>query len=179
MTCPPGSEFDKLVKACIPKAERTFLLVTESPPVLWASSKAPSQHATEVRPFVWVSVVVMVSGSILALFLWFIVYRRLNQHSRAADVQAEASPGLETAGGTDSMKFEGEGPPTSCPHLNGRPHGLLNQDVPTWGDVSECDAGGRGGMHVCNGRKDHGIPLPATELGDTALVTAKTVQYPV
>lgn len=32
------------------------------------------------------------------------------------------------------------------------------------------------GRSLCNGRAEHGLPLPATELGDSALVTAKTGQ---
>ncbi|KAL0198956.1 hypothetical protein M9458_007496, partial [Cirrhinus mrigala] len=36
--------------------------------------------------------------------------------------------------------------------------------------------GGPCGRSLCNGRAEHGLPLPATELGDSALVTAKTGQ---
>ncbi|KAJ8332261.1 hypothetical protein SKAU_G00427440 [Synaphobranchus kaupii] len=189
MTCQPGSEYDKLVKDCVQQAARKPQQATAPLPVLRAGTEAPSLHASVVSPSVWIPVVVVVNGSILALFLWFIIYRRQMRHSAGshdqsdcnapADTEAVIYPGLERAGRTDSAAVEREGPPTSCPHINGGPKGLLKPEVPTWRDAFECDAGGSGGgnVHMCNGRKDHGIPVPATELGEAALVTAKTAQY--
>lgn len=49
------------------------------------------------------------------------------------------------------------------PHVNGQA-----QEVP----INE----GPCGRSLCNGWAEHGLPLPATELGDSALVTAKTGQ---
>lgn len=41
-------------------------------------------------------------------------------------------------------------------------------------EVSDCETGwGRG---FCKAREESAVPLPATELGDSALVTTKTVQ---
>ncbi|KAJ8254353.1 hypothetical protein COCON_G00209650 [Conger conger] len=169
MTCPPGSKYDELVKHCIDNTDGKPQQSTELPPV-------PSLHSPVVSPSVWIPVVVVVNGSILALFLWFIICRRQLRHAHtAADAEAEISPGVQQAGRTEDR----EGPLDSCPHLNGGPKGLLKQEVPDWRDAFECDAGGGdgGSVHMCNGRKEHGIPLPATELGDAALVTAKTAQY--
>lgn len=49
------------------------------------------------------------------------------------------------------------------PHVNGQA-----QEVP----INE----GPCGRSLCNGWAEHGLPLPATELGDSALVTTKTGQ---
>lgn len=94
----------------------------------------------------------------------------------SADAEVESSPGVQQDGGTVLAEVAGEGPLASCPHVDGGPEGLLKQEAATWRDAIKSDAEGGGSAHMCNGRKDHGIPLPATELGDAALVTAKTVQ---
>ncbi|KAJ8387577.1 hypothetical protein AAFF_G00152730 [Aldrovandia affinis] len=170
VVCHPGKKFDNLVKDCVlSKPEQA----TESSPILRPST---SLHAPVVSPSVWIPVVVVVNGSILALFLWFI-YKRQTRHNHAAvDAEAEISPEVQLDGRTDPVAVKGEGPPTSCPHVNGGPQGLIKQEVPTWRKDYECDTGGGDSVHMCNHRMDHGIPLPATELGDAALVTTKTVR---
>ncbi|KAG9343085.1 hypothetical protein JZ751_015304 [Albula glossodonta] len=172
VTCKPGTHFDSLVKRCVENFEDKPYQDIESQPIQRPTTAAPAV----VSPSVWISVVVVVNGSILALFLWLIIYKRQTRHTHAADAEASMSPEVQLAGGSDLAAAEREGPPTSCPHLNGGPNGVIKQEIPTWRKASEYDAGDGGNMHMCNGRKDHGIPLPATELGDAALVTTKTVQ---
>ncbi|KAG5832479.1 hypothetical protein ANANG_G00291600 [Anguilla anguilla] len=84
MHCQPGFEFDNLVKVCVGKEAKKPQQATEPPPVLRNSTQAPSLHASVVSPSVWISVVVVVNGTILALFLWFIIYRRQRRHAHAA-----------------------------------------------------------------------------------------------
>ncbi|KAG7460047.1 hypothetical protein MATL_G00217180 [Megalops atlanticus] len=173
-TCLPGFKYDSLVNACLRQQNPT-----ESPIVLQPSATVPPQGAPEVSLSVWITVAVVVNGSILALFLWFIIYKRQTTRSHTAvDTEAECSSGVQPAGRANpaAVAVETEEPPISCPHLNGGPPSSAKQEAPTWQESLECDTGNEGGAYVCNGRKDHKIPLPATELGDAALVTTKTVQ---
>uniref|UniRef100_A0A8C1PHU1 Uncharacterized protein n=1 Tax=Cyprinus carpio TaxID=7962 RepID=A0A8C1PHU1_CYPCA len=133
--CPPGSQWDSLLKHCIPHKS---LGVTPS----------AQNGVFYADPSVWICVGLVVSGSVLVLLLWFIIYRR---HSGT-------SHRLEN--GAAEQEEEALSP---WPHVNGQA-----QEVP----INE----GPCGRSLCNGWAEHGLPLPATELGDSALVTAKTGQ---
>ncbi|XP_036420938.1 uncharacterized protein LOC118804547 isoform X3 [Colossoma macropomum] len=74
-----------------------------------------------------------------------------------------APPQLNGNTVSPALLEEREDPSLSCPHWNGKTE-----------EVSVCEMGwGRG---ICEGKMEHGVPVPATELGDSALVTTKTVQ---
>ncbi|KAM9473732.1 uncharacterized protein ACWYII_008369 [Salvelinus alpinus] len=181
-TCNPGTTWDKLLITCIPLTRPQPKPATESPPVKW-SSDVPPQYNPAVSPAVWISVVVVVNGSILAMFLWFIIYKMQARRNHTAgepeaglNPPAKALPPVEGDCTVAVVQREEEAPP-SCAQLNGGPQTCFRQEVSTYSGASGCGSLGEvGGMFMCNGLREHWIPLPATELGDAALVTTKTVQ---
>uniref|UniRef100_A0A4W5PPN2 Uncharacterized protein n=1 Tax=Hucho hucho TaxID=62062 RepID=A0A4W5PPN2_9TELE len=178
--CNPGTTWDKLLLTCVswtrPKP------ATESPPVKW-SSDVPPQYNPAVSPAVWISVIVVVNCSILAMFLWFIIYKmQARRNHTAGEPEARLNPPakalLPVEGDCTAavVQREEEAPPF-CPQLNGGPQTCVRQEVSTYSGASGCGSLGEvDGMFMCNGLREHWIPLPATELGDAALVTTKTVQ---
>ncbi|XP_069053050.1 uncharacterized protein [Lepisosteus oculatus] len=181
--CAAGLFWDSLVRQCM-KAQKN--LTTEAAPVLEASAETPpGAGAPVVSPLAWGCVLGVMCSSLLALLLWFIIYRKYRrQHARTpADPEAEPPSELQRVGaGGAPPGEEDDQPPTSCPHLNGNgvaagvqaPRTLA--DSSPAGEEEEEEEEGRLKVYICNGRKEHGFPLPATELGGAALVTTKTVQ---
>uniref|UniRef100_A0AAZ3QDQ6 Uncharacterized protein n=1 Tax=Oncorhynchus tshawytscha TaxID=74940 RepID=A0AAZ3QDQ6_ONCTS len=149
----------------------------ESQPVKW-SSDVPPQYDPAVSPAVWISVVVVVNGSILAMFLRFIIYKMQARHNHTAgEPEAGLIPPAVDGDCTAAVVQREEEAPPSCPQLNSGPQTCFRQEVSTYSGASGCGSLGEvGGMFMCNGLREHWIPLPATELGDAALVTTKTVQ---
>uniref|UniRef100_A0A8C9RQX9 Uncharacterized protein n=1 Tax=Scleropages formosus TaxID=113540 RepID=A0A8C9RQX9_SCLFO len=176
-SCDRGQRWDKLVNKCVPGSEDQPPQVTDVPTSLKGSTKAPCTQSSMVNTSVWISVVAVMSISIIALLLWFAIYRRERrpiQHTvkddkpeQPVDREAACVPAVAVV-----VDEEEEEAPTSFLRQNGGPLGVQEQEPPTWGRVVVCQAS----AHMCNGRKKHGVPLPATELGDAALVTTKTVQ---
>uniref|UniRef100_A0A8C1URV6 Uncharacterized protein n=1 Tax=Cyprinus carpio TaxID=7962 RepID=A0A8C1URV6_CYPCA len=179
--CPPGSQWDSLLKHCIPhkslgvtpsgecRLSRSagsaqdgvfyaeldaFVVLAVPPPVL--STRGPDESWSTISPSVWICVGLVVSGSVLVLLLWFIIYRR---HSGTSQLTGQKDSTPHTP---RSIEQEEEAL-SPWPHVNGKA-----QEVP----INE----GPCGRSLCNGWAEHGLPLPATELGDSALVTAKTGQ---
>uniref|UniRef100_A0A673JF23 Tumor necrosis factor receptor superfamily member 13C-like n=1 Tax=Sinocyclocheilus rhinocerous TaxID=307959 RepID=A0A673JF23_9TELE len=101
---------------------------------------------SSISPSVWICVGLVVSVSVLVLLLWFIIYRL--QTLRLCAIFLERRE---------------EEAPSPWPHFNGQ-----TQEMP----IKE----GPCGRSLCNGWAEHGLPLPATELGNSALVTTKTGQ---
>ncbi|KAM4634927.1 uncharacterized protein ACJ7VT_004645 [Polymixia lowei] len=196
--CPPDSSWDKLVKTCIFFKPRTKPATEPAPAVaVRSTTTTPSAQVYPVAllspalPALWVSVVVVAMGLILALVLWFIIYRQQTGHSNTA---VDSELGLGPLAKTEPLvkiqppSFEGNGQaemlqtvmeaPPSCPHLNGGAQTGLGREA----DFIVCEGppvpggteGGEG-LSVCSEWRKHRIPLPATELGDTALVTTKTI----
>ncbi|KAF4116458.1 tumor necrosis factor receptor superfamily member 13C-like isoform X2 [Onychostoma macrolepis] len=155
--CAPGSQWDSLLKHCI-SHKSLGLTPSVPPPVLKPvlSTRGLDDSWSSISPVVWICVGLVASGSVLVLLLWFIIYRR---HSRTSQSTGEkdSTPHTPT---TIEQEEEALSP---WPHVNGQ-----TQEMP----ISE----GPCGRSLCNGRAEHGLPLPATELGDSALVTAKTGQ---
>ncbi|KAG7218363.1 hypothetical protein INR49_020437 [Caranx melampygus] len=138
-TCPPGQVWDKLINSCFPKME--IRAEPDRPP------EPPLQpHVNQVRvmtpvpqadpmmvlsPALWIFVVLATVGSIVALTLWFIIYRRETRHSSTSE---EAEPGLEPLQKTEPLAVihqlpsERNGPAqvfqreeealSPCPHLH-------------------------------------------------------------
>lgn len=199
-TCLPGTKWDKLLVTCVASPlplEETRPLpqprpTTVSPPVVrWVKEASATPAEPALSPAVWVSVVVVVNGSILALCLWFILYRlrTTNTHSTGdpeAELQVPAKTHLSMEAHTHHapgvvIQSWGGGP-SSSPQMNGGgTHTAYSQEgglpscrgPPGWGDGLE-EVGLEGGLVMCRAMREHGIPLPATELGDAALVTTKT-----
>ncbi|KAJ7992603.1 hypothetical protein DPEC_G00280400 [Dallia pectoralis] len=177
-TCPHGEKWDNLLMTCrLAVGERSPQpnLVTELPPEK-LNTDGSHQYNPAVNPAVWISVAVAVNGSILALFLWFIIYRRQTRHNHIDDEPPfKAMPAVETDCNAAGVRVE-EAPP-SCHPLNGGPQTYFRQEASSFSDAPGCGPLGEvGSVFMCNSRREHGIPLPATELGDAALVTTKTVQ---
>ncbi|XP_051569498.1 tumor necrosis factor receptor superfamily member 17-like isoform X2 [Myxocyprinus asiaticus] len=160
-SCSSGSVWDSLLKLCI---SHKFLELTPShgtevpPPVLKPvfSTRGLEESWSAVSPVVWICVGLVLSSSVLVLLFWHIIYRH---HNRTSQNTGEKD---STPHATEAVQQEEE---VLSPwlHLNGK-----TQEVP----VTE----GTCGRSMCNGWAEHGLPLPATELGDSALVTAKTGQ---
>uniref|UniRef100_A0AAY4C6X3 Uncharacterized protein n=1 Tax=Denticeps clupeoides TaxID=299321 RepID=A0AAY4C6X3_9TELE len=133
-------------------------------PVGKQATKMPSHSEPDISVFLWIVVMVVVSGSMLVLLFWIVVYKRQvrNQGRRRQQRAGEdrAGPNQPRPRTAPALTLAAEEPsPTSCPHANGGPTNHRLQDT------AEGDA-----------RADHGVTLPATELGDAALVTTKMVQ---
>lgn len=198
--CPTGQMWDELINSCFPR--KTEIRAEPDRPI-----EPPLQpHVNQVRvmapvpqanpmmvlsPALWIFVVLATVGSILALTLWFIIYRRETRHSNTSE---EAEPGLEPLQKTEPLEVinplpsERNGPAQvfqreaeaslSCLHLH-----LGTQTDSKWADgFIACrdiarHAGKEGGEapSAYSMMREHKIPLPATELGGTALVTTKTV----
>lgn len=60
------------------------LLRLGSPVVRWGTEASATMGDPALSPAVWVSVGVVVNGSILALCLWFIIYRLRATHTNSA-----------------------------------------------------------------------------------------------
>ncbi|KAL6460904.1 hypothetical protein MHYP_G00308700 [Metynnis hypsauchen] len=157
--CGSGQRWDGLVKDCIHKETQPVTVVNT---LAVLRTKAPASSWTAFSPSLWICVGVILSISVLALLLLFIIYRR-HTHNTGKRHSKPAAP-LQLNGNTGPVLPEQrEDPPLSCPHWNGKAE-----------EVSVCEMGwGRG---ICEGKMEHGVPVPATELGDSALVTTKTVQ---
>ncbi|XP_077058633.1 uncharacterized protein LOC143711169 isoform X2 [Siphateles boraxobius] len=159
-SCASGSHWDSLLRICVPLESLGLTPSPVPPPVLSTRGPGPGpgpgQHQSwlAISPSVWICVGLLASGSVLVLLLWFIIYKR---HTRTSQNTGEkdTTPHTPTA-----VEQEEE---ALWMHLNGQ-----TQEVPV-----SAGACGRG---LCNGWAEHGLPLPATELGDSALVTAKTGQ---
>ncbi|MCJ8749346.1 hypothetical protein PDJAM_G00175240 [Pangasius djambal] len=151
--CPPGFIQDSLVKDCISHDAlwQKQKPVTEAVMVM---STVPPAQCWNFAVWISVCVVFVLSSSVLVLLLWVIIYRRHTHGKRNSEC-----PGSHH----HNVNSNSDGKEDSCPHVNGRKQ-----------EVSDCEMGwGRG---FCKARAEPAVPLPATELGDSALVTTKTVQ---
>ncbi|KAK7166979.1 hypothetical protein R3I94_001394 [Phoxinus phoxinus] len=153
--CAAGSRWDSLIRRCFPLESLGLTPSAVPPPVL--STRGPAQHQSwlSISPGVWICVGLLAAGSVLLLLLWFIIYKRHARTSQNTAGEKDTTPHTPT-----TVEQEEE---ALWLHLNGQ-----TQEVPV-----SAGACGRG---LCNGWAEHGLPLPATELGDSALVTAKTGQ---
>ncbi|CAL8316132.1 unnamed protein product [Arctogadus glacialis] len=169
-------------------------------------------------PYLWGAVAVVATGSILALVLWFLIYRQHRNRSNWAPPPAlqdtDKTDPLPLAPGSYPAEPLRKDPEPSGPHCNGVYMNDITPCMAGQNDITSCMAGqndvtscmagqndvtscmaGQNDITSCmagqndlswgsprvtwvgetgaTGRK-HRVPLPATELGDTTLVTAKT-----
>ncbi|KAF4080894.1 hypothetical protein AMELA_G00176970 [Ameiurus melas] len=149
--CLPGLTWDILVKDCIHDAVGQKP-ITEAVMVV---STVPPVQCWNFTVWISVCVVIVLSSSVLVLLLW-VIYRR-HTHGKGK-TNSECPPSHH------DVNTNSHGKEDSCPHMNGRKRQ----------EVSDCEMGwGRG---FCKARVEPAVPFPATELGDSALVTTKTVQ---
>ncbi|XP_070778978.1 tumor necrosis factor receptor superfamily member 13C-like [Enoplosus armatus] len=197
--CPAGSFWDTLVGNCI--NNKTETRHKPEPPtkppladVIKLRATTPTAQANLVMvlsPALWIFVVLATLGSILALVHWFIIYRRQTSHSNTledAELQQESLqkteppskvyPRPSERNSHAEMLQREAGAPSPCPHLC-----LGAQTDLKWKEgftacrdhAKHSETEGGGGLSACSTMREHRVPLPATELGGTALVTTKTV----
>uniref|UniRef100_A0A3Q3LMJ0 Uncharacterized protein n=1 Tax=Mastacembelus armatus TaxID=205130 RepID=A0A3Q3LMJ0_9TELE len=176
-SCSAGYKWDSLVQNCVQEDTKATLEDTTPTPQLMVLS-----------PALWIFVVLATVGSVVALALWFIIYRRqtsLNDAEPAHEplektelLVTTVQPPVSERNGQAEMFHVATEAPSPCSHLY-----LGAQTSPKWEDgFSACrgppEHNGKGvgrGLPACSTMSEHRIPLPATELGGTALVTTKTV----
>ncbi|TDH02608.1 hypothetical protein EPR50_G00154590 [Perca flavescens] len=192
--CPAGSKWDNLVGICHkihtvtipePKTEPEPKPPTE-PPLRTMAPAAQASSLMLLSPALWVCVGLVFLGSVLALALWLTIYKRQTRHSHTsedaeqcqrplqkAEPAAKIHPPPPQTNGQANMLQGGAWAPSPCPHQH-----LGAQTGSKWeeGFTACSDLAKHVGTEWCGGQmREHRVPLPATELGGTALVTTKTV----
>ncbi|KAK2864933.1 hypothetical protein Q7C36_004087 [Tachysurus vachellii] len=144
--CPTGFFLDSLLKQCIAQDTQQQEAVTEA-----VMSTIPPVQCWNFTVWISVCVVVVLSSTVLVLLHWVIINRRNTQ-----------GKGKRNSACQDSH------------HVNTNSYGKEDSCLPMKQEVSDGEMGwGRG---FCKTGVEPAVPLPATELGDSALVTTKTVQ---
>ncbi|KAL3054204.1 hypothetical protein OYC64_006515 [Pagothenia borchgrevinki] len=185
--CPAGEKWDRLVDLCV--SDKTETRPEPGPTtepalavVVQLRATAPAARAPPLvllGPALWIVVVLATLGSILAVTLWFIIYRRQTRHSGTSEEAAPQQPLQKTEPLAEihppppEMFQRAAWTPSPCPHQHpGARTGCRSEQE---------------GFTFCSGPSEHAwpegpnmlrehrVPLPATELGGTALVTTKTM----
>ncbi|CAB1415230.1 unnamed protein product [Pleuronectes platessa] len=182
--CSAGRKWDNLIGDCFPKE-------TELGDKTQPSTKPPLLAVVDqvrdpaLSPVLWIFVMLATVGSILVLALWLVIYRR-TRPSRTPDPEPGQEPPqktdppasgpqlpAETTGLTEMFQRAGEAS-APCAHLypGAQAHSMWEEGYTACRGSAKHDGKeeDRGLM-----TRGHRIPLPATELGGTVLVTAKTV----
>ncbi|XP_042360776.1 uncharacterized protein LOC121956567 [Plectropomus leopardus] len=204
--CPPGEKLENLLNLCFPSKTETrpepeptaepsladvVQLNAKTPPSVSLSQSSKVDSVMLLGLALWIFVVLATVGSILALALWCIIYKRQNRNSNTAEdaelrqeprhkaePSAKIHPPPSERNSQADMLLRAAWAPSPCPHLH-----LGSQTGSNWEEGSTAcrdtakHAGTEWtqGLPVCSTIREHRIPLPATELGGTALVTTKTV----
>ncbi|XP_077475544.1 uncharacterized protein LOC144088765 [Stigmatopora argus] len=175
--CPPGRKWDNVVTACI----QDMMAIqrepkTEPTPVFHQKTTSPAAWSDPISlsPILWIAVVLTILGSIMALALWIIFFRwdsRFNRSSVPTEPEPDPAEKIDplieghefNPSVSASTSFDQRGPLNISKSQKATGHGETDSAQPL------------GGFPVCNSTREHKIPLPATELGGTALVTTKTL----
>ncbi|XP_026724405.1 tumor necrosis factor receptor superfamily member 13C isoform X2 [Athene cunicularia] len=183
--------FDLLTKSCV-KCSDLFKDNTKPARMVPTSTPAPTLTSVDLPSTLLIFGVPAAVGLILSLaaFLGFLACKvgKRRKKRKAVDKEAEAnmdatSP-LPSLGCQDPAVPEGDAAlaPTPCLHLNGSLKMLEPPEKPgakrrpcCQGDADD-DIILLSTMYPQHEECNHGLPLPATELGATALVTTKTTQ---
>ncbi|XP_035167030.1 tumor necrosis factor receptor superfamily member 13C-like [Oxyura jamaicensis] len=191
-SCLPSHCFDPLTRFCVRCSDLFKDNATE--PIHVASTTAPpppqpTRDQPRNHPLVGVSVL-LVLLLFLAALCGLLAFKARKQRRKRRKTEQEAKESLGETGPLPSPGYpdpaapEGEADPARgpCPHLNG---GLKAPGPPgrdsvkrrpcCQGDV-ERDVVLLAATWPHHEEHGHGFPLPATELGATALVTTKTTQ---
>ncbi|XP_047426968.1 tumor necrosis factor receptor superfamily member 13C-like [Mugil cephalus] len=182
--CPDDKAWDSLVRLCVaknigsepkpqPKPREAPIVTTVDPRL--SSTPAPILEASPLMvlgPALWISVVLAIVGSVLALAIWFVIFRQQKRRSCTPASGVELLPTTEPPvkihpernGRAEPLQDE-EGAPSPCQLHMGAQTGSKREE----GFTTRGGPEGGGDLQTCS------FPLPATELGGTALVTTKTV----
>ncbi|XP_029912999.1 uncharacterized protein LOC115363066 [Myripristis murdjan] len=200
--CPPGTKWDSLISDCVGNplaAAQQPKPATEPPRVVpvHLRSTVPTAPAKSVvvQPLsfengLWVFVGLLTLGSILAVVIWTIIYRQQTRRRSSAedpepavqplaktDTSVKIHPAPAERNGQAEMQQRAREAP-SCPHLDaGALTGFKCEESFTHRRYPTNHGGmeGSGGLLTYSTMRQHTVPLPATELGGTALVTTKTM----
>ncbi|XP_055568503.1 tumor necrosis factor receptor superfamily member 13C isoform X2 [Falco biarmicus] len=190
-SCLSSQCFDLLTRSCV-KCSDLFKDNTKPSHTAPTSALAPTLPSVDLPRTLLIFGVPAVVGFILTLAaLWGFLACKVGKWRRkrkAVDKEAEenmdiTSP-LPSLGCQDPVVLEGDATltPVPCPHLNG---GLKMPGPPGKAGAKRrpCCRGDADGdivllstVYTQHDERNHGFPLPATELGSTALVTTKTTQ---
>ncbi|XP_033501497.1 uncharacterized protein LOC117268870 [Epinephelus lanceolatus] len=204
--CGPRQKWDSLLSICFPSVRKTrpepdppseppladlVQFTAKTPPPASLSRSPEADSVMLLNPALWIFVVLATVGSIVALVLWFLIYKRQTRNiSISEDAERRQEPLQKTEppakihlppperNGQAEMLLGAAWALSPCPHLH-----LGAQTGSKWEEgFTACrdpakHAGTEGGRGppACSTMREHRIPLPATELGGTALVTTKTV----
>ncbi|KFQ51838.1 hypothetical protein N333_05411, partial [Nestor notabilis] len=190
-SCLSSQCFDLLTRSCV-KCSDLFKENTKPTHVVLTSALEPTLPATDLpSTFLTFGVVAaVVFVLVLTTLLGFLVCKlgKWRRKRKAADEEAQAnvkatSP-LPIPGCQDPAVMEGDATlaPVPCEHLNGglkmlRPPGKAGaKRRPCYQGDADGDIILLSTVYPRHEECNHGFPLPATELGATALVTTKTTQ---
>uniref|UniRef100_A0A3P9JM12 Uncharacterized protein n=1 Tax=Oryzias latipes TaxID=8090 RepID=A0A3P9JM12_ORYLA len=133
----------------------------------------------ELSPSLWICVVPVIIGSFVILALWCVILRRKGRIRSNSATELELLQKTKTNFHPPVSKTNGQ---TEMFHSSAEPPLTIVQfhaEAQTGSKWKEDLMVGRGperqAVPVCSTMLDHRVPLPATELGGTALVTTKTV----
>ncbi|XP_041093857.1 tumor necrosis factor receptor superfamily member 13C-like [Polyodon spathula] len=183
--CRPPQFWDSLVNECVarhfkkkattfPQPRSSLTPLTVDRPTLSVESPLHPDPGAAL-----VSVAVLACGSLLAMLVWLVMCRRQTRRQTAGR-QNDPEDLAKTPEFQPGVVVSDENE-TSCPLVNGLPPGTKNQEPPegasvTPGEPFVCGTGSEVRVGPCDGGLCNSIPLPATELGGSALVTTKTVR---
>ncbi|XP_009554955.1 uncharacterized protein LOC104055532 isoform X1 [Cuculus canorus] len=180
--------FDTLTRSCIDCSELFKDNTTEPNRVAPTSALVPTLYTVDLPRTLLIFGVLIVVGIILVLGFLACRVGKQRRKSKVEEEEAEAnvdtSCPLPSPGCQDSAVLEGDAAlaSASCLHLNG---GLKMPGPPGKAGAkrSVCCQGDYDGdiillstVYPRHEDHNHSFPLPATELGATALVTTKTTQ---
>uniref|UniRef100_A0A8B9F1G9 TNF receptor superfamily member 13C n=1 Tax=Amazona collaria TaxID=241587 RepID=A0A8B9F1G9_9PSIT len=187
-SCLSSQCFDLLTKSCV-KCSDLFKENTTEPASAVPTSALEPTHPSMALPstlLIFGVPAAAVSVLVLATILGFLVCKLGNwrRKRKAADKEAQATSTLPIPGCKDPAVMEGDATlaPAPCQHLIG---GLKLLSPPGKARTKQrpCCQGDADGdiillstVYPRHEECNHGFPLPATELGATALVTTKTTQ---
>ncbi|XP_061566978.1 uncharacterized protein LOC133421412 [Cololabis saira] len=197
--CPEGQAWDILLRRCygrqiaprrkpLPTTEQTLIVVDQ---VRTKTTAAKADALLVLSPTLWICVTLITLGSFLALTFWFLICRRqtgASANSEAAEPELEHlqkpqpppifNPPLSERNGQPAMFQRANEASFPChqSHPGVQTGSTMGNGFSVCrGPIGHGSKDGGEALHACSTTADHKVPLPATELGGTALVTTKTV----
>ncbi|XP_010139549.1 PREDICTED: tumor necrosis factor receptor superfamily member 13C [Buceros rhinoceros silvestris] len=189
-SCLSSQCFDLLTRSCVKCSDLFKDNTTEPAHVAPTSALAPTLLSVDLPSILLIFGVLVVVVLVLALAaLWgFSACKARKQRRKRKATDQEAEANTDAAGPLpepvcqDPAMPEGDATPASCPHLNrslkmpGPPRKAGAKRSPCCRGNADSDIVLLSTVYPQHEECNHGFPLPATELGATALVTTKTTQ---